>query len=295
MTEERQEYGVQVAPQVALQTQGAAEMIEKVLVSGDLSKLTAGERVTYYRRVCESIGVNPFTKPFDYITLNGKLTLYAKRDATDQLRDKRRVSIVKLDREKLDDIYVVTAYAKTADGRQDSSIGAVSIGGLKGDAMANAMMKAETKAKRRVTLSIVGLGWLDETEVDSIPDARPARVDDNGNMETTTQAPKATTKAPAANDHTLPLGDIALVNAAHAAYTALQAVDKRANDFWLKRHLEKRYCVGKLADMDDEHLTIFTHYASERTRLTEAKDNVGLAALQSAYDAATLPHEEAAA
>jgi hypothetical protein len=26
-------------------------------------------------------------------------------------------------------------------------------------------MKAETKAKRRVTLSIVGLGWLDESEV----------------------------------------------------------------------------------------------------------------------------------
>jgi hypothetical protein len=33
-------------------------------------------------------------------------------------------------------------------------------------------MKADTKAKRRVTLSIGGLGWLDETEVDSIPDTR---------------------------------------------------------------------------------------------------------------------------
>ena len=40
---------------------------------------------------------------------------------------------------------------------------------LKGDALANALMKAETKAKRRVTLSIAGLGWLDETELETIP------------------------------------------------------------------------------------------------------------------------------
>ena len=39
------------------------------------------------------------------------------------------------------------------------------------------MMKAETKGKRRVTLSICGLGMLDETEVGSIPDAQPAKID----------------------------------------------------------------------------------------------------------------------
>jgi hypothetical protein len=40
-----------------------------------------------------------------------------------------------------------------------------------GDMLANAMMRCETKAKRRVTLSIVGLGWTDESEIDSIPGA----------------------------------------------------------------------------------------------------------------------------
>ena len=36
------------------------------------------------------------------------------------------------------------------------------------------MMKAETKAKRRVTLSVCGLGLLDETEIADIPDiAKP--------------------------------------------------------------------------------------------------------------------------
>jgi CheY-specific phosphatase CheX len=115
--------------------------------------------------------LNPLTKPFEYITLNGKLTLYARRDATDQLRQLHKVSIEIVAREVVEDCYVVTARATTPI-RQDESIGAVNIAGLKGDVRANAMMKAETKAKRRVTLSICGLGMLDETEVDSIPGAR---------------------------------------------------------------------------------------------------------------------------
>jgi hypothetical protein len=57
------------------------------------------------------------------------------------------------------------------NGRTDVSTGAVSIANVNGEARANAMMKAETKAKRRVTLSICGLGMLDETEVESIPEA----------------------------------------------------------------------------------------------------------------------------
>jgi hypothetical protein len=51
----------------------------------------------------------------------------------------------------------------------DAAKGAVSVQGLKGEALANALMKAETKAKRRATLSICGLGFLDETEIEDIP------------------------------------------------------------------------------------------------------------------------------
>jgi hypothetical protein len=48
----------------------------------------------------------------------------------------------------------------------------VALGTLKGDALANALMKCETKAKRRVPLSLAGLGWLDETELATIPHVR---------------------------------------------------------------------------------------------------------------------------
>ena len=46
------------------------------------------------------------------------------------------------------------------------------------EAKANAMMKAETKAKRRVTLSICGLGMLDESEFDTIRNTRPIETPD---------------------------------------------------------------------------------------------------------------------
>jgi len=155
-------------------------IVEEVVVSGDLAKLNPAQRVQYYNRVCESLGLNPFTKPFDYITLNGKLTLYARKDATEQLRRIQRISITGLDAKSVDDLYIVNATAMTPDGRIDQATGAVNVGGLKGEAKANAIMKAETKAKRRVTLSICGLGWTDESEVDSIPGAQRVSV----NMET---------------------------------------------------------------------------------------------------------------
>jgi hypothetical protein len=50
--------------------------------------------------------------------------------------------------------------------------------------LANAFMKAETKAKRRVTLSICGLGFLDESEIESIAEAKRVRVNfETGDIE----------------------------------------------------------------------------------------------------------------
>ena len=156
-------------------TNGKADLsakAEQALVEGDLSQMTPGERVNYYRAICESMGLNPLTRPFRYMRLNGALVLYATRDATDQLRKRDAISITLPKIQVIDGVYVVTANAKNKLGREDEATGAVNIAGLKGEAMANAMMKAETKAKRRVTLSICGLGFTDESEVDSIPGAQ---------------------------------------------------------------------------------------------------------------------------
>jgi hypothetical protein len=105
------------------------------------------------------------------LILNGKLDLYARKDCTDQLRKIHKINITTVTHKQIGDLFVVTAVASDPSGRSDSSTGAVSIQGLRGDALANAMMRAETKAKRRVTLSLCGLGMVDESEVESIADA----------------------------------------------------------------------------------------------------------------------------
>lgn len=165
-----------------------SDLQEKVLLGGDLNKLTPTERLSFYNSVCTSLALNPLTRPFEYIVLNGKLTLYARKDCTEQLRNKRHISINILSRELVDGVFVVTAQATDAAGRTDESIGAVPIGNLQGEAKANAMMKAETKAKRRVTLSICGLGMLDESEIDSIPGARTVVEKDTRSLREKVQA-----------------------------------------------------------------------------------------------------------
>jgi hypothetical protein len=76
--------------------------------------------------------------------------------------------VTRLDRDERSDLAMVTAYVRDRSGREDSALGAVSIQGLRGGALADAWMKAETKAKRRATLSLVGLGFLDESEIGSV-------------------------------------------------------------------------------------------------------------------------------
>lgn len=145
--------------------QSDAATIENVLVRGDLKDLSEQQRTEYYLQVCKSLGLNPSTRPFDYLTLNGKLQLYARRDAADQLRKINGISIEVVSRVHDGELFTVHVRAKDRDGRTDEDFGVVAFRGGATEIAANAMMKAITKAKRRVTLSISGLGFLDETEI----------------------------------------------------------------------------------------------------------------------------------
>lgn len=149
------------------------DVMESVIAKGDLAKLTSEQRVQYYNEVCKSLGLNPLTQPLSYMTLSGKLTLYATRACTDQLRKIHNVSLEVVSRQLADDILTVRVKARMPGGREDEDLGSVAFpDSLKGEARSNAVMKAVTKAKRRATLSICGLGWLDELEVETIPDAK---------------------------------------------------------------------------------------------------------------------------
>lgn len=159
--------------------------ISKVILKGDLSALSETELINYYKTFCERLGLDWATNPFKLIKLNGKLVMYADRGATQQLSKKHSISHKITAREQIgegtDTIYVVSCCAYAGD-RQTESIGAVPIGGLRGEALANALMKAETKSKRRSTLDFVGLGMLDETEVTTIPGAQMVEINTNADQ-----------------------------------------------------------------------------------------------------------------
>lgn len=166
------------------------EALSQAVIESDLSKLSAADRLFYYNKVCESLCLNPLTKPFQYLKLKQdgveKIILYATKDCTEQLRKNNGISIQIVAREVAGSLYTVVARATDKFGRSDESTGVVNfmVGRYnrdtkaryyvqaEGEEKANLLMKAETKAKRRVTLSICGLGFLDETEVDSIRGAK---------------------------------------------------------------------------------------------------------------------------
>jgi hypothetical protein len=148
-----------------------AEIISKLVLDGDVSKMSALQKVEFYNGLCGALGLNPLTRPFQLIKLNGKEVLYAAKDATDQLRKLNSVSVIESTQRIESDICTVTVKVIDKTGRTDCEIGAVNVAKLSGDALANAMMRANTKAKRRATLSICGLGVLDETELETIPGA----------------------------------------------------------------------------------------------------------------------------
>lgn len=153
-------------------------IISSIVINGDISKLSPNDKVSYYRQFCERIGLDPISQPFKLLKLNGKEVLYCGREGAQQLNKVHKVSHDITARETVSGCYVVTAMASTPDGRHTTSIGAVAIDNLRGESLCNAMMKSETKAKRRATLDLLGLGILDETETDSIPGAQKIDLTD---------------------------------------------------------------------------------------------------------------------
>lgn len=187
-----------------LTTIGTETTLSKLILRGDISTLSDSEKVQYYHAICEHLSLDPLTKPFDYLETEDRKTgqkkqyLYLNKGGAEQLNKKHAVSLSITDTKKVDDIYIVTARA-TAAGRHNESTGAVSIKGLFGDYLCNAYMKAETKAKRRATISLLGLAMLDETEVETIPNARTqeAKVEVLGERSSPTTITSSTETAPA--------------------------------------------------------------------------------------------------
>lgn len=231
---------------------GDSEMgsaVESALMKNDYSKLTSEQKVIVYKKVCESVGLNYLTNPFGfYRQKDGTEKMYAQRACADQLRSIHGVSLVEMKEELRDDVFSVIVTMKTKDGRQDIDRGDVFVGGLKGLDLANARMRAMTKAKRRCTLSLCGLGWLDETEVQDSPGLRAIPVQ--------VEQPKPVIPEPAPFDDIRDRLKIAFANYAHKT-------GKKGSE--LAKEISDRFQVKNFTFLDEENSKLILNWLESQT------------------------------
>ena len=167
-----------------IETKGR-EAAVKVFLSGDLSVLNSTEIASYYNDFCKHLGLNPMTQPFSIISKGNVKKLYANKSASEQLRKINSISIIETDRKVENGFIFYEVKGRDGDGRIDTGLAVVPLPTSGNDNIANAFMKAETKAKRRLTLSLSGLGMIDETEASTIKGAtlEPVVLNDDINSQ----------------------------------------------------------------------------------------------------------------
>lgn len=169
--------------------------VQNALAKNDYSKLTDQERAVLLNKTCESMGLNPLGQPFGFFDQAGKTVLYAKRSCSDQLGKIHGLSLIECGETFNEKTRILTVKVKMRDrdGREHMNRGDVFIGpNVTGEALANLYMKCHTKAVRRCTLSMCGLGFLDETEVEDIRQSSQALLPGKSNttIEFASQAQK---------------------------------------------------------------------------------------------------------
>lgn len=151
---------------------------ESLALKGDISGLSPEQRIRYYLKTCKDLGLNASAQPFAFLRLNGKEVMYPTRGATDQLARIHGVNREIIDGPKVLDLAgakVLFAVCRATLGhRVETATAAVPLP-AGAENVCNAVMKTETKARRRATLAILGLALPDESELDTIPESK--RVD----------------------------------------------------------------------------------------------------------------------
>lgn len=146
------------------------EKTNKFVPMFDLDRLNDEQLRQYYYDACAFHGVPPELNVLAFTYMDSgdgarRRVLYAKKGATDIIRDRLGISVVDLRKEIFNGTLTYTCFGKNIDGRLEIAVGASYIEGVTGRALEIAIMVAQTRAVRRMTLQFAGAGLLDETEL----------------------------------------------------------------------------------------------------------------------------------
>ncbi len=179
----------------------AADALLSAVASGkDTRALSNDDRRALLASLNRQLGLNPLSGGVTFLLTNGRETLYVTKQGTDQIARREKLTRETLKGpcvETMEGVKVVICQVrvKHPDGRAETCTATLpfSAGGIVND-----LMKVETKAKRRATLSLCGLGMLAEDEIETIPGARTVPADVLA--EPVVVAPPLTPRGPSARD-----------------------------------------------------------------------------------------------
>src|SRR6185295_6796626 len=161
-------------------TQVSADAVRAITLHGDYSKISEDELYHVVLSICDSLGLNPSMNPFNWLKneKTGAISLYPNKSCAAQLASNRKLKCeVVSEGLALETVYSVKVRV-TEGERITEDVGAVSVKYFKkgengqsgawvmveGSGLADAIMKAHTKATRRTVLKHCGLGLPDERD-----------------------------------------------------------------------------------------------------------------------------------
>jgi hypothetical protein len=158
---------------------------DHVIATNDLGKLAPRQRVGLVLRLCETLGLNVLSRPFEFLVLDGKVVLYPTKSCTEQLGRLHQISVKKVRQANVGDLHVVEVEGRLPNGTTNFASKYVSLRDSRGNPLAgqklgDAIAKAETGAKRRLILSMVGLAGV--PDADDLTSARRVWMDADGHL-----------------------------------------------------------------------------------------------------------------
>jgi hypothetical protein len=154
------------------------EILADVVAAGkDTTALSRDHRAAMLTGLARRLGLNPLSNAVMFLKTNGRETLYVTKQGTDQIAAREKLcretikgpEVIEIEKRR---VVFCQVRATHPDGRSEVSTATL----LLTDPV-NDLMKCETKAKRRATLSVCGLGLLAEDEIETIPGARTVPAD----------------------------------------------------------------------------------------------------------------------
>ncbi len=212
-------------------------MENKLMVN--LSALNEQEQNTWAIQVCEKYKMDPLMAPISFISFQKVGTIpYINRAGSEQLIFNHKMKVSVSDPSFVNGICIVKATVTMPNGVINENIGCVNIESVKGEALSNAIMKATTKAKRRAVIGAVGLGLLDESEVEDIKYTEVKSTQQVNNNKPVTLVP-ATTKQE---------------EEITAAHVMLQTTTEGLNNLYKKLTAEKQKELKKFFTIKKEEI-----------------------------------------